>query len=108
MPDYILQIISVRKLYVEIVDTANTSGYVEAARLVIGKYWSPLYNADYGLQLSYKDDSSHSRNDAGYLLTDIKARSKSMTFSLSDVGLSDRENLCKILRKNGISIPILL
>ena len=97
---------SIRKLYIELVDSGNAAGYIEAARLVTGAYWSPSYNADYGLQLGYQDKSSHNRNDAGDLLTDIFARSKTLSFNLGRMVSADREYMMKILRRNGLPTPI--
>jgi len=97
---------SVRKLYIEIVDTGNAAGYIEAARLIAGDHWSPTYNADYGLQIGYDDKSAHSRNDGGDLLTDIKPRSKWLSFNLSNMEATDRQNFMRLMRSKGLSTPI--
>ena len=94
---------TVQKLYIELNDSANSSAYLEVSRLIIGNYWSPTYNADYGLQLGYEDSSANSRNEGGDLMSDIKPRFKSLTFSLGNFSLSDREKIMKIYRNNGIS-----
>ena len=97
---------SVRRLYIEISDTGNAAGYVEVSRLIAGYYWSPTYNADYGVQLGYDDKSSHSRNDAGDLLTDITPRSKWLSFNLSGMEAVDRQNFMRLMRSKGLSSPI--
>lgn len=99
---------SVRKLYIEIVDTGNAAGYIEAARLITGDYWYPKYNANYGVQISYEDKSAHDRNDAGDLLTDIRPRSKWLSFGLTGMEATDRQNVMRLLRSNGISSPIFI
>lgn len=96
----------IKKIYIEISDTTNSSGYIEVGRIVIGNYWEPTYNSDYGLSLNYEDRSSHNRNDGGDLMTDIQTRSKTITFSLSQFNASDREKLMKIYRSNGTSTPV--
>ena len=95
---------SVKKIVVDLVDTGNPSGYIEASRLVTGAYWSPTINADYGAQIGWNDDSQHTRNDAGDLLTDVKMRAKTLTLNLSNAAPSDREALMMIMR-NGIGSP---
>jgi hypothetical protein len=97
---------SVRKIYVELVDTSNANGYIECARLVTGDYWQPPYGAGRGIDFSYKDASAHTRNDSGDLLTDIKPKSKQITFSLLAFSTTDRQKLFKILRANGKITPI--
>lgn len=99
---------SVRKLYIELVDSGSVAGYLEAARLVTGDYWEPTYNADWGIKLGYKDDSTHSRTDSGDLITDIKPRAKTLTFDLGDMVPADREGLMRIVRSNGLPAPIFI
>ena len=97
---------SVRKLYIEIVDTGNATGYVEVSRLITGDYWEPSYNADWGLKLGYKDDSEHTRSFAGDLMTEIKPRSKTLTFDFGDMIEADRAVLMRIVRSNGLPAPL--
>jgi hypothetical protein len=94
---------SVRKLYIEIADSGNSSGYIEAGRLICGYYWEPTFNADYGIQLGFDDQSNNSRNNAGDLLSDVKPRFKNMTFSLGNFSAADREKIMRMLRINGTS-----
>jgi len=93
------------KIVVDLVDTANASGYIEAARLLAGAYWSPFNNIDYGVQTGFKSNTAHLRNDAGDLLTDVRAISKSLTINFSMAPAADREVLMKILRLT-ISNPV--
>lgn len=96
----------VKKLVLDLADAGNPQGYIEAARLVTGHYWAPVYNANFGLQLGFKDASEHQRNDAGDLLTDIKPRSKTLAFELGDIDPADREIVMRILRGNGLPGPV--
>jgi hypothetical protein len=93
---------AVKKLVIDLADAGNTTGYIETGRLIVGDYWSPDYNADYGLQLGYVDASEHKRNEAGDLMTDIRPRSKSLSFGLGDATPADRKKLMRILRGNGM------
>ena len=93
------------KIVVDLVDISNASGYIEAARFCAGAYWSPFNNVDYGVQTGFKSNTAHLRNDAGDLLTDVRAISKSLTISFSMAPVADREVLMKILRLN-ISNPV--
>lgn len=91
-----------RKIIVDIADANNPAGYIEASRLVVGSYWSPVYNADYGAPLTMQDASAHYRNDAGDLMTDTGPRSTKLTLALSMMPNQDRARLMSILRNNGM------
>lgn len=97
----------VKKLVIDIIDTGNTLGYIEAARVVTGPYWTPLYGADYGAQLSVGDLSKHERSDAGDLRTDRGAMFKKVSLDLSYMPAEDRNVVWDIARTNGMSKPLL-
>ncbi len=96
----------VKQLTIDLVDTGNASGYVEASRLVVGRYWSPTYNGDYGATMTHKDASEHVRNDASDLMTTIGTRSREMSLTLSTMRAADRTALVSILRGNGKGNPL--
>jgi hypothetical protein len=91
---------------VDIADAANLQGYVEAARLVVGSYWSPTYNASLGASVSQVDSSRHYRSDAGELLTDAGSRYRSMQLDLNNMPASDRKAFMSILRGAGKANPV--
>ena len=96
----------VKQLVIDLIDTANTKGYLEAARLVTGAYWSPALNADYGAAVTVVDNSTHLRSDAGDLMTDTGTRTRKMTFSLSQMASADRAKMMSILKGNGMPKPM--
>lgn len=93
---------------IDIGDPANLQGYIEAARLVVGEYWSPANNPDYGASMTVQDASKAYRTDGGDLLTDIGTRSRKMPLSLSAMPPADRTALLGILRANGTAWPMLV
>jgi hypothetical protein len=97
---------AVKKIVIDIVDSANTAGYIEAGRLVVGNYWSPAVNANLGAALTMLDTSKHLRNDAGDLMTDIGTRARKISVSLDNMVESDRIQFMNILRGNGMPNPI--
>lgn len=98
----------VQKITIEIKDPTNSLGYIEAGRLIIGKYWQAERNADYGAQINYIDRSQSSRNDAGDLMIDRGTRHKSMSLSFALMPTVDRDNLTKLLINNGTSRPFFI
>jgi hypothetical protein len=98
----------VKRMVVTLTDAGNLQGYIEAARLIAGKYWSPTYNADYGASLTRQDLSKHYRTDAGDLMTDAGTRSRKMQLPLSYMPPADRTALFNILTGSGMAWPLLV
>jgi hypothetical protein len=97
---------TVTGITIELVDTSNTAGYIEAARLVIGSYWSPTFNTSYGLSIEPVDLSKHERTDSGDLVTTTLPKFNKLSFDLKYLNEEDRVELIKIIRTNGYSIPM--
>lgn len=93
----------VQKLVIDLVDTSNTSGYIECSKLVAGAYWSPVVNAPTGAKMSVEETSKHDRSDAGDLMTDRGIMYKSLSFDLVYMPAADRDYMWRILRGNGMS-----
>lgn len=93
---------------IDIADPANLQGYIEAARLVVGAYWSPTNNPDYGASMLIQDASKHYRTDGGDLLTDIGTRARKLPLNLSAMPPADRTALVNIIRSNGMAGPLLI
>jgi len=96
----------VEKIVIDIDNTGNSSGYVEASRLVTGAYWSPENNCNYNARITTNDMSKHGRTDSGDLKTDRGAMYKSIALDLSMMPSGDRNRLWDIIRGNGITRPI--
>jgi hypothetical protein len=90
-----------RSFRITLVDPDNADGYLQAARLFIGAYWSPDRNHDYGASLVWQDDSTQYRTAGGSLRSDVKALSRVINFSLSYMRAADRAAFTDILREVG-------
>lgn len=104
-----IQALSARYLVIKITDFYSTSAsgrYVEASRLIIGRYWSPTYNTGYGMTATIKDLSAHDRTESGDLVTQRGPRFNSLSFDLSWLSPTDRIQMTKLLLGNGISKPL--
>lgn len=102
----VAQQISSRYIGIEIIDSANTSGYIEVSRLIVGSYWSPTYNTGYGLSAGIKDLSEHVRTESGDLLTKRGPRIRTLNFDLQWLATTDRKELTKLLLGNGLPKPL--
>lgn len=97
---------TVEKLVIDIADSTNPAGYIEAARLVCGAYWEPRINAEFGAPVQAVDTSKHVRTDAGDLVTDVGTRHKTQSVSLAALSAVDRATLWSIVWGNGMRRPI--
>lgn len=96
---------TVKKLSILITDLDNTSGYMEAGRLIVGNYWSPTYNAEAGATLGIVDTSKNERADSGELRTDRGTIHKTLSFEMNYLTNADRNQMYGIMR-NGIYKPM--
>lgn len=100
---------SVQQLLIDVADTTNTLGYVEAARLIVGAYWSPQTNASWGAGVTPMSNTQHTRSEAGDLRTERRPVSRSVAVELSQItSESDRAQVYNILRGNGMTKPVFL
>ena len=99
---------SVKCLVIDIVDTNNAAGYVEASRLVVGPYWSPVWNPEYGAPLTPVDMTKQFRGDAGDAVFAVGPRFSKLSLDLRTMPASDRTAMMTILRGNGISVPMFI
>lgn len=97
---------TVQHLVIDLADAANLQGYLEAARLVCGPYWSPQYNPS-ATSDTWVDLSAHYRTGAGDLMTDAGPVFKSVPIQLDLMPADDRAKLAGILR-NSRAYPIFL
>jgi hypothetical protein len=93
--------VRVRQLVIEVSAPQNSEGYVEISRLVVGNYWSPTHNAEYGAQLLLQDSSEDYRTAAGDFKTQVGSTSDKLTLNLAHLTASDRARFMRILRENG-------
>lgn len=97
---------SVQKLVIDVADPSNPAGYVEAARLIAGNYWSPTYNPDYGAGLAFPDATKNTRTEAGDLLSERGTRGKKLTLNHSLMPTADRQTMMDLFQVNGLSMPV--
>jgi len=86
-----------RAFAIDLVDTNNLQGYIEAAQLVIGQYWSPAYNPTSGSATDV-DATTHYRTGAGDLMSRASTVHKKVAIELEYMPAEDRATLANILR----------
>ncbi|MDO8039184.1 hypothetical protein O3301_22050 [Janthinobacterium sp. SUN211] len=103
-----LPMVSVKKLVIELADPDNPAGYIEAARLVAGPYWSPEQNASYGAGVMSVDTSTQNRDGAGGQTVARGALYRKLSLALDHMTPLDRAEVWRIVRGNGLSRPLLV
>ncbi len=91
----------VRQLVVEVYCPDLPEGYIEISRLVVGNYWSPEYNAEYGASLLPQDSTENYRTSAGELKSAIGTMHDGISINLTHLTPMDRARFMRILRENG-------
>jgi hypothetical protein len=98
--------VSVKRLVIDIVDTSNLQGYIEAAFLLAGAYWSPEKNAS-NIGMTPVDLGQNYRTAADDLRTDAGTSHKTVQLELGRMTPADRAKLVGVLR-NSRAYPILV
>lgn len=88
---------------IELSDPDNEAGYIDCSRLVVGPYWEPEKNADYGANAGVTDLSKVVRSDSGDAMTLRGPMFETMRLQMSDLKETSRGNLAKIIRSAGAS-----
>lgn len=98
---------NVQRVVIDLVDTSNTLGYIEAGRLVIGNWWTPTYNpAHNSVKLGVVETTKNERSSAGDLRTDRGVMYKTLTLDMTLMPPADRDAIYRIARGNGMFKPI--
>lgn len=77
--------------------------YFQIGRLYIGEYVEPAYNISYGHGLSWDENTTQYRPNAGTLQSDSTTRNKKMEFNLNTIPAEDRVGIQKDLLSMGLS-----
>lgn len=105
---YFASTTGVKRMVVTLTDPGNLQGYLEAAFLVAGPYWSPTHNAEYGAGMVPVDSTENYRTAAGNLKSDGGTMSRKVSLNLSAMVPSDRTAAINIIRSCGKRWPVLL
>jgi hypothetical protein len=86
--------------------TVTFSSSVKVSRFMIGNYWSPKYNTNFGVEVGYEDATTSERLQSGDLYTTIAPRNKTLQFDLQYMDESDKFQLFDIYRSIGKTKPV--
>lgn len=96
-----------KKVIITIKDPSNVSAYVEAGRLVLGRYWSPAVNPAWGAAIGVDFNTKHRRTAAGDLRTDVRSQHRTLKLQFDWLQTeTDRLAFMEILAGNGMVRPV--
>lgn len=88
----------------DITDAANPAGYLQAKRLLLGPYFEPAVNVNYGLKLYWDEQSVQRRTQASSLRTDPGPRYRVLSGNLAQLTEVERATALEVLRQIGLRI----
>lgn len=91
---------------IEIIDSSQPSSYLEFSKMIVGEWWSPVYNTGFGMQAGHKISSSNQRVEAGDLVTTRGTMSRTLMFDLKYMIDTDRDTLLGIIRSHAVNKSI--
>jgi hypothetical protein len=81
---------------------------VKVSKIVIGNYWSPKFNTEYGVQVGMEDSSSYERLQSGDQYVTNSPRYKTLQFNLQYLDQTDKFSLYDIIKQIGKSKAIFI
>lgn len=99
--------VTVMRLVIDIVDTANLQGYIECGRIFVGAAWSPTETADYGAPVTLADNSTSYRDDASNLRHVKSFKTKKASIDLSHLTAADRYTVEAARASLGVTEPFI-
>ena len=97
------QVVSGRSFRITVNDSANPAGYLQIKRLLIGAYFEPSVNVDYGMQLTWVDTSVQTRTQGKSINTDKRAQFRALSGNLGGLSVGERAAFFDMTRKVGLS-----
>jgi hypothetical protein len=96
---YFTKVNNCRSFTLDIISSAQD--YIEVSRVILGEYWSPKYNTEFGISVELQDTSTELRTESGDLIAEAAPTNKVINFSLNYMEKEDRDALLGIARNAG-------
>lgn len=94
--------VGARSFRLSLADPANAAGYIQAKRLLLGSYFSPGLNPEYGLDLNWRSLTTQQRTQAASLRSDGGPKFRALSGELGHLDASERARWMEISREVGL------
>jgi len=91
-----------------IADAANPAGYLEMKRLLMGNYFEPLVNVEYGLNLQWQDNSTQFRTQGNSIRTDNMALFRVLQGRLPALTQGERATFMEMTRQVALRTEVFM
>lgn len=98
----------VDSLVIELEDIGNTSGYLQASRLIAGMHWSPEVGTVYGAQMRRATAGKRADTDSGQVLSSRGARYRELVFQMPALTASERTQMWTHIEAIADDRPVLV
>lgn len=95
--------VAARSFQITFRDESNPAAYLQIKRLLIGAYFEPLVNVEYGIELGWSEDSTQTRTLGSTLPTDRRGQWRVMSGNLGGLNSGERAVFFEMTRELGLS-----
>lgn len=96
------QAIAAQSFRITFRDELNPASYLQMKRLLVGAYFEPLVNVEYGLELGWAEDSTQTRTLGSTLPTDRRGQWRVMSGNLGGLSSGERAVFFEMTRELGL------
>ena len=105
---HLVEPVLVDSLVIELEDVGNTSGYLQAGRLIAGLHWSPAVGTVYGVQMRRATTGKRSDTDSGQVLCARAARYRELVFQMPALTTAERTQMWTHIESIADDKPVLV
>lgn len=98
----------VDSVVIELEDIGNTSGYLQAGRLVAGLHWSPSIGTVYGVQMRRATTGKRQDTDSGQVTISRGARYRELVFQMPALSTAERTQMWTHIESIADDRPVLV
>ena len=98
----------VDSVVIELEDVGNTSGYLQAGRLIAGMHWSPAVGTVYGAQMRRATAGKRADTDSGQVLSGRGARYRELVFQMPALTAAERTQMWTHIESIADDKPVLV
>lgn len=81
---------------ITLTNTGNADGYLQAGRLILGRYWSPTLNLSYGYRMGWREQTQQRRTRGGALRSDTRPAYRVATGLLQWMDASEESTILDV------------
>lgn len=86
--------------------TVSFSSSVKVSKFIVGNYWAPKYNTQFGVEVGFEDSSTIERLQSGDIYATLAPRNKTLKFDLNYMDETDKFKLFDIYKSLGKTKPL--